>query len=47
MTYAFLIVLVLAVALAIAMYFQMKANRKQADEQQQLLTDYQRRVDEQ
>ena len=47
MTYAFLIVLAVAIAMAIAMYFQMKANRKQADEQQQLLTDYQRRVDEQ
>jgi signal transduction histidine kinase len=47
MTYAFLVVLAVAIGLAIAMYFQMKANRKQADEQQKLLTDYQRRVDEQ
>lgn len=42
-----LIVLAIAVGLAIALYFQMKASRKQADEQQKLLQDYQQRVDEQ
>lgn len=47
MIYAFLVVLAVAIGLGIAMYFQMKANRKQANEQQQLLNDYQQRVDEQ
>lgn len=47
MTIAFIIVLVLAAILGIALYFQMKASRGQATEQQQLLNDYQRRVDEQ
>ena len=47
MTYAFIVVLVVAVVLGIAFYFQNKASHKQAEEQQQLLTDYQRRVDEQ
>jgi len=42
-----LIILAIAVGLAIALYFQMKASRKQADEQQKLLNDYQQRVDEQ
>ena len=44
---ALLIVIALAVGLAIALYFQIKANHKQAEEQQQLLDDYQHRVDEQ
>ena len=47
MVYAFIIVLVVAVGLAIGLYFQMKASHAQADEQVQLLSDYQRRVDEQ
>ena len=47
MTIAFIIVLVLAVFLGIALYYQKKASRGQATEQQQLLNDYQRRVDEQ
>ena len=47
MVYAFIIVLVIAVGLAVGLYFQMKASRGQAEQQQQLLTDYQRRVDEQ
>lgn len=47
MLYAFLTVLAIAAGLAVALYFQMKANRKQADEQRQLLSDYQHRVDEQ
>lgn len=47
MTIAFIIVLVLAVILGIALYYQKKASRGQATEQQQLLNDYQRRVDEQ
>ena len=42
-----LVILAIAVGLAIALYFQMKASRKQADEQQKLLQDYQQRVDEQ
>ena len=47
MVYAFLIVLVVALVLGIAYYFELKSSRKQAEEQQQLLNDYQRRVDEQ
>ena len=47
MLYAFLIVLAVAIVLGIAYYFELKSSRKQAAEQQQLLNDYQRRVDEQ
>ncbi len=47
MVYAFIFVLLVAVGLAVGLYFQMKASHGQADQQQQLLTDYQRRVDEQ
>jgi len=47
MVYAFIIVLVVAIGLAVGLYFQMKASHAQADEQVQLLCDYQRRVDEQ
>ena len=47
MVYAFIIVLVIAIGLAVGLYFQLKASHGQADEQQQLLNDYQRRVDEQ
>ncbi len=47
MLYAFIIVLVIAIGLAVGLYFQIKASRGQAAEQQQLLTDYQSRVDEQ
>ena len=44
---ALLIILAIALALAVALYFQMKASHKQTAEQQQLLNDYQQRVDEQ
>ena len=47
MLYALLIILAVAVGEAIALYFQIKASRKQAAEQKQLLDDYQHRVDEQ
>ena len=47
MLYAFLIALAIAVVLGIAYYFELKSSRKQADEQKQLLADYQLRVDEQ
>lgn len=47
MFYAFIIVLVIAVGLATGLYFQMKASRGQAVEQQKLLNDYQYKVDEQ
>ena len=47
MLYAFLIALVVAIVLGIAYYFELKSSRKQAADQQQLLNDYQRRVDEQ
>jgi signal transduction histidine kinase len=47
MIYAFILVLIVAVGLAVGLYFQMKTSHGQADQQQQLLTDYQRRVDEQ
>jgi signal transduction histidine kinase len=42
-----LIILAIAFGLCIALYFQIKASRKQAAEQEQLLKDYQQRVDEQ
>ena len=42
MLYAFLIALAVAVVLGIAYYFELKSSRKQADEQKQLLADYQR-----
>ena len=47
MLYAFIIALVVAIVLGIAYYFELKSSRKQAADQQQLLNDYQRRVDEQ
>lgn len=47
MLIALLIILALALGLAVALYFQIKASHKQADEQKQLLDDYQHRVDEQ
>lgn len=47
MLYAFIIVLVIAIGLATGLYFQMKASRGQAVEQQKLLNDYQHKVDEQ
>lgn len=47
MLYAFLTALAIAVVLGIAYYFERKASRKQAAEQQQLLEDYQSRVNEQ
>ena len=47
MLYAFLIALAAAIVLGIAYYFELKSSKKQAAEQQQLLNDYQRRVDEQ
>jgi signal transduction histidine kinase len=42
-----IILLVLVFGMGIALYFQMKAGRKQSADQAQLLQDYQRRVDEQ
>jgi signal transduction histidine kinase len=47
MTIAFLIALALVIGMGVALYFQMKAGQNQAAEQEQLLKDYQRRVDEQ
>jgi len=47
MTIVFLIVLAIAIGMGVALYFQMQASRKQAEAQEQLLKDYQRRVDEQ
>ena len=47
MTIAFLIALALVIGMGVALYFQMKAGQHQAAEQEQLLKDYQRRVDEQ
>lgn len=47
MTILFIIALVAAIVLGVAFYFQLKASHKQAEEQHQLLADYQRRVDEQ
>ena len=42
-----IILIILVVALAVALFMQVKAARKQAEDGQQLLSDYQRRVDEQ
>ena len=47
MTIAFLIVLALAAGMAVALYFQLKSSRRQTEAQNQLLTDYQLRVNEQ
>ena len=47
MFYAFLFVLIVAIGLSTGLYFQMKASRGQAEEQQKLLNDYQFKVDEQ
>ena len=47
MLIALLIILGITLALGVALYIQMKASNKQAAEQQQLLSDYQQRVDEQ
>ena len=47
MTYVVIVLVIIAAALAFALYTQNKASRSQAEEQQQLLADYQRRVDEQ
>ena len=47
MVIALLIILGITLALGVALYIQMKASNKQAAEQQQLLSDYQQRVDEQ
>ncbi len=46
MTIAFLIVLALAIGMAVAIYFQVKASHQQNDKRNQLLADYQLRVDE-
>ena len=45
MTILEIILLVIVVALAVALFFQMKTKR-QSEDGQQLLNDYQRRVDE-
>lgn len=47
MSTVFIIVLAIAIGLGVGLYFQIKASRQQAQEQEQLLKDYQRRVDEQ
>ena len=47
MLYAFIAALVLALVLAVALYYQTKATNKQTADEQQLLDDYQRRVNEQ
>ena len=47
MMYVILILVALLVGMGIAVYFQMKASQKQQAEQQQLLADYQQRIDEQ
>ena len=46
MTILEIILLVIVVALAMALFFQMKAAKRQSEDGQQLLNDYQRRVDE-
>ncbi len=47
MEYAFIIALIVICVLAYLLSTQKKAGRVQAEKQQQLLNDYQRRVDEQ
>jgi ribosomal protein S15P/S13E len=46
MTILEIILLVIVVALAVALFFQMKTAKRQSEDGQQLLNDYQRRVDE-
>lgn len=46
MTILEIILLVIVVALAMALFFQMKAAKRQSEDGQQLLNDYQRRADE-
>jgi len=47
MTYAVIILALVVVVLCYALYYQVKAGHSQAGEQETLLADYQRRVDEQ
>jgi len=47
MTILIIILLAIIAGLSIGLYFQMKASRKQATDQEQLLKDYQQRVNEQ
>ena len=47
MTILIIILVLLVAILGAALYFQMKSANKQTEEQQQLLKDYQKRVDEQ
>ena len=47
MTVFILILVALILGMSVALYFQMKASRNQADAQQKLLNDYQTRVNEQ
>lgn len=47
MTIALIIVVLLAMLLAVALYFQVKASHKASEKTERLLKDYQKRVDEQ
>ena len=47
MTIALIILILLVLALAFALFHQVKKTNDQASENQQLLNDYQKRVDEQ
>ena len=47
MIWIIIVLAVIVVVLAVALYFQIKGTRDQASEQEALLRDYQRRVDEQ
>ncbi len=47
MTIFIIVLLVLVVGLSVGLYFQMKASRKQSADQEQLLKDYQQRVNDQ
>ena len=46
MTILEIVLVVIVAGLAVALFYQMKAAKKQAEEGQQLLNDYQKRVDE-
>ena len=46
MTILEIILVVIVIGLAVALFYQMKGAKQQAEEGQQLLNDYQKRVDE-
>ena len=47
MIWGIIVLALIVIVLCVALYFQIKGSRDQANEQETLLKDYQRRVDEQ